>query len=143
MSQTMLNLALPDPLYKQLEVQAQVIARSVNELVVSTLTRNFLSSPDEQDIPSALQVELNAMENLSDEVLWQIAQSKFNDDKVALYDVLLERYHANTLTLEGRKWLDRLREESDALMLRKAHAYTVLQSRGKRLPSLTELRTHS
>jgi len=57
MSQTTLNLTVPEPLYKQLEVQAQAIARSVNELVVSTLTRHFWPPAYEQDIPPALQAE--------------------------------------------------------------------------------------
>ena len=36
-----------------------------------------------------------------------------NPDKVALYDVLLERLQDHTLTPEGREWLARLREEAD------------------------------
>jgi len=83
------------------------------------------------------------MEHLSDEALWQIAESTVNRDKVALYDVLLERHQAGTLTPEGQEWLIRLREEAEALMLRKAHAYTLLQSRGHKLPSLQDLRTQT
>jgi len=81
------------------------------------------------------------MDDLSDEALWQIAQSTMNRDKVAIYDVLLERNQASSLTPEGQEWLTRLRKEADSLMLRKAHAYALLQSRGHKLPSLEELRT--
>jgi hypothetical protein len=53
-----------------------------------------------------------------------------------LYDVLLERNQDGTLTSEGREMLHGLREEADALTLRKAHAYTVMSSRGHRMPDL-------
>jgi hypothetical protein len=82
---------------------------------------------------------LNALERLSDEALWAIARSTANDDKIALYDVLIERQNAHTLTTEGRHLLTQLRDEADALMLRKAHAYVLLQRRGYTLPSLDEL----
>jgi hypothetical protein len=109
----------------------------VNEVVVQTLTRGL--PPVEDDLPPATQVELKAMAQLSDEALWQIAQGSMNHDKVALYDVLLERYQAGTLTPEGRELLTHLREEAEALLLRKAHAYALLQGRGHQLPSLEEL----
>ena len=62
-----------------------------------------------------------------------------NPDKVAMYDALLERNREGILTSEGRNWLTDLRHEADALMLRKAHAYLILQSRGRKLPTLVEL----
>ncbi len=54
------------------------------------------------------------MEHLSDEALWAIARSTANDDKIALYDVLIERQNAHTLTLEGKHLLTQLRDEADA-----------------------------
>jgi hypothetical protein len=44
------------------------------------------------------------------------------------------------LTSEGQAWLDTLRDEADALMLRKAQAFALLKSRGHKLPTLDELR---
>jgi hypothetical protein len=61
--------------------------------------------------------------------------------KVALYDVLLERQQADSLDSNDQERLACLRQEADVLMLRKAHAYTLLQSRGHELPSLQELCT--
>ena len=77
---------------------------------------------------------------LSDDALWQIARSVMNQDKVAQYDVLLERNRAGALTPEGQEWLDTRRNEADALMLRKAQSYALLKSRGHKLPTLDELR---
>lgn len=85
-----------------------------------------------------MQTEFKAMEALSDEALWAIGQSRMNPDKVAMYDALLERDRDGTLTPEGRRWLTDLRQEADALMLRKAHAYLILQSRGRSLSYLTD-----
>lgn len=97
----------------------------------------------EPDLPPAVQAELQAMEHLSNEALWAIARSTANDDKIALYDLLIERRNAGTLTTEGRRLLTELRDEADALMHRKAHAYSLLQSHGYTLPTLDELRAQT
>jgi len=138
MSVRIVTLKLPEHLYERLETQAQTATSSVDEIVVQALARS-LPPLVEKDLPSALQAELEAMEHLSDEALWRIAESMMNRDKVALYDVLLERHQSGNLTSEGQEWLTRLREEAEALMLRKAHAYALLQSRGHQLPTLEEL----
>jgi hypothetical protein len=142
MSMRTVTLELPEHLYNRLETQAQAATRSVDEIVIQTLTRS-LPPLVEKDLPPVLQAELEAMEHLSDEALWQIAQSTMNRDKVALYDVLLERHQTSSLTPEGREWLTHLREQAEALMLRKAHAYALLQSRGHEMPSLQELHTQT
>jgi len=138
MSVRTLTVTLPEHVYERLKAKAEAASRSLDELVVQTLARD-LPPTVEEDLPPALKEELEAMAHLSDEALWQIAQSSMNPDKVALYDVLLERHRTGTLTPEGQEWLTRLREEAEALMLRKAHAYALLQSRGHTLPPLEEL----
>jgi len=95
--------------------------------------------PVENDLPLELQSELETMIYLSDDALWQVAESEMNPDKVALYDVMLERFHNNQLTAEGQTLLDQLRDELQMLTLRKAHAYALLQSRGHTLPVLADL----
>lgn len=134
MSNRTITLDLPAQLYEQLTTQAQAAARTLSDVVVETLVRN--SPPSiETDLSLGLQRELKALEDLSDEALWTIAQSAMNLDKVALYDVLLERQQDGDLTLEGQALLDRLRNEADELMVRKAHAYALLKSRGHMLPT--------
>ena len=133
-----ITVTLPEDVYEQLEARAHTAARSVEDVVAETLARTLPPAP-ELDLPPAVQAELKAMEQLSDEALWAIARSTANDDKIALYDVLIERQHTGTLTAEGRHLLTQLRDEADALTLRKAHAYALLQSRGYTLPSLDEL----
>ena len=80
------------------------------------------------------------MAHLSDGALWAIAGSTANEDKQALYDLLIERQNTGSLTPEGRRLLTGIGEEADALMVRKAHAYALLHGRGYTLPTLDELR---
>lgn len=118
----------------------------MDDLVLQTRMHHLTSVVEavvEDDLPAPLQAKLKALGQLSDEALWAIAQSTLNPDKLALYDTLLERLHEQPLTSEGREWLTRLREEANALMLRKAHAYTLLQGRRHSLSSLNELRAET
>lgn len=133
---------MPEELYNHFETQAVARKRSVDDFVLHTLS---LHAPPavEEDLPLKLRQELKAMEALSDEALWAIGRSTMNQDKVALYDTLLERNQEGSLTLEGRELLAALREEADFLMIRKAHSFALLKSRGHRLPSLEELRSQS
>lgn len=133
-----ITVTVSDDVYTQLEAQARSSERSVDDLIAQTLTRG-LAPAAELDLPPSVQAELNAMEHLSDEALWAIARSRANDNNVALYDLLIARQNAGSLTLEGQGMLTQLREEADALMVRKAHAYALLQSRGHTLPTLDEL----
>ena len=133
-----LTVTLPEYLYRQLQRQAQVVNRPLSEVAITALESVVV--PVEDDLPPGLQAELTAMAYLSDDALWQIAGSVMNKDKIALYDLLLERRQSGTLTPEGQAWLDTLRNEADALMLRKAQAYALLKSRGHKLPTLDELR---
>ncbi len=131
-------VSISDDLYRRLEVVAQQSHRSVEEVAQHTLAAH-LPLPVESELPEPLRTELQAMEQLSEDALWQIAESVMNPDKVAMFDLLLERHKEETLTPAGRSMLDQLRQEADALMLRKAHAYVLLKSRGHRLPTLAEL----
>ena len=133
-----ITVTLPEDVYTQLEARARSNARSVDDVVAQTLALGLPPSP-ERDLPSSIQAELHAMVHLSDEALWAVARSTANDDKIALYDLLIERQQSGVLTTEGRKVLTQLREEADALMVRKAQAYAILHSRGYTLPTLDEL----
>ena len=135
MSTRTLTITIPNTLYNHFEVQAQAIQRTVDDYVLETLFRQSPPSV-EDDLPAKLQVELRAMEGLSDEALWAIAGSTMNEDKVALYDVLLERNQNGDLTVEGEELLASLREEADFLMVRKSQAFALLHSRGHKLPRI-------
>ena len=138
-----ITVTVPEDVYAQLEAQARTTARSVDDLVTQTLAAQVLPPAPEADLPPSVQAELQAMAQLSDDALWAIAGSTANEDKRALYDLLIERQNAGSLTTEGRHLLAQLREEADALMVRKAQAFVLLHSRGYSLPTLDELRTQT
>jgi hypothetical protein len=129
MSARTITVTLPEPLLDYLETQAQAAARTIDELVAEVLVRNTVPAV-EATLPVAVQQELKALELLSDEAVWTIAQSAMNGDKLALYDLLRERYQDETITPAGLEMLESLHVEADHLMLRKAHAYAILKSRG-------------
>ena len=133
------KVEIPEDLYNHFEMQARAKKRTVDDFVTDTLSL-YGPPPVEDDLPLKLQLELKAMAALSNEALWAIGQSTMNADKVALYDILLERNQLGSLTAEGHALLASLREEVDSLMVRKAHAYVLLQSRGQKIPSIKELR---
>jgi len=137
-----ITVTVPEDVFAQLEAQAYTSARSVSELVMQALAHALPPTP-EADLPQAAQAELQAMGQLSDAALWVIAGSTVSEDKQALYDLLIERQNTVPLTLEGRHVLAQLRDEADALMVRKAHAYALLHGRGHALPSLEELRAQT
>ena len=62
------------------------------------------------------------MIHFSDDALQAIPGSTANEDKQALYDVLIERQNDGSLTLEGRHALAQLRDDADALMVREGQA---------------------
>lgn len=138
MTERTVTLALPEELYRELEAQAQVGAVSLDQVVLGTLRRHL--PPLEADLPAEIQSELRAMDYLSDDALWQMASASMNADKIALWDVLLERKQAGELTPEGQALLNRLRDEGELLTLRKAHAYVLLKARGHAIPTLDDLR---
>ncbi len=130
---------LPEDLYAHLAAQAQSVPHSRS---TSWRRRPSPSGSQLRLMPSlspALQAELEAMTQLSDDALWAIAGSTVNADKLALYDLLIERQNAGPLTPDGKQLLAQLRDEADALMVRKAHAYALLRQRGHTLPSLDDL----
>jgi hypothetical protein len=133
-----ITVQVPDAMYTQLADRARTTRRSVEELVLQAV--QYIVPPAiEPELPIAVQNELAAMNQLSDEALQAIAFSTANSDKIALYDVLLDRHRTGTITAEGTALLQTLREEADALMIRKAHAAALLKSRGHTLPSLESL----
>ncbi|OQY51166.1 MAG: hypothetical protein DRR08_03305 [Candidatus Parabeggiatoa sp. nov. 2] len=137
-----ITLALPEPIYQHLQNQAQITTRPLNDVIFQILSQT-LPPEVEEDLPFNYRIELESMAHLSDDVLWQIAQSTMNQEKVALYDILLARHKTGQLTQIGQKWLTQLREDAEQLMLRKAHAYAIIKNRGHQLPTLEELREQS
>src|SRR6266571_2382256 len=91
------------------------------------------------DLPSPLQEELQILERLDDDTLWQVACSQLPPARQRLYSRLLRKNSQGTLTAPEQDMLQTLGEQARLLTLKAAHAYMLLKWRGHRLPSPEEL----
>jgi hypothetical protein len=115
---------------------AEATSRPVEQVLVDALSA---ISPVSEDLPPELQAELDNLAQLSDVELLKIARSAFPAERRRIYDRLLERNSAGTLAPTEREQLKVLRQDSERLMLQKAHAYALLKWRGRVLPALTKI----
>lgn len=79
------------------------------------------------------------MEHLSDQALHAIAYSVELPEHGRLRDELSALNEAGTLTPQQQTQLRTLQAESEALMVRKAHAFVLLKRRGHTLPPISQL----
>lgn len=137
---TTITLDIPDNLYRQLRRQAQLNRQSVDELAQATLSR-FLPAmmAVEADLPLVLQVELNAMEQLSDAALWSLARGQMGSQEQAELAMLGELQGGRELTAVEQQRQNELLEQYDEIVLRRAHAAILLQARGHDLSDTTAL----
>lgn len=83
--------------------------------------------------------EIDALAQLNNTELRKVARSTYPAGKQRRYDLLLEKNSGGKISTDEKNELKTLREESEHLMLRKAHAYALLKWRGHSLPSLQQL----
>jgi hypothetical protein len=139
MSVHKITLRLPEDLYQQLRHKAELSKQALSEIALQSLRAGMPPTLDQ--VPGRFRADLQELDQMSAEILWQIAQADLPDEKVALYESLLEKNQNDELRQAEQEALETLREESDLLMLRRAYAYTLLKWRGHRIPSLSELTT--
>ena len=75
------------------------------------------------------------MEALSDEKLWEIAESSAPETNESTMARLLRKNQGPGLTEREEQRLAQLRIKVDRLTLRKSYAYLLLKYRGHRIPS--------
>ncbi len=76
---------------------------------------------------------LSALNSLDTPVLQRVAHAELDAAKTARYETLLMKNQREALLSKEQAQLDRLREEANLLMLRRAYAYALLKWRGQRL----------
>jgi len=123
---------LPESLYHRFAQIAQITQHPLYEVLLHALQVG--SPPSWDDAPAEFQVELAALDRLSDEALWSIVPSRKTDADMRPYQVLLDRNANVTLTHTERRELEALRLEADRFLLRKAHAAAILKWRGHQVP---------
>jgi hypothetical protein len=90
--------------------------------------------PSMADAPPEMQPELLSMQTLSIAELQQIVRSQIPAATQERHVELLEKNSQNTISADERQELASLRIEADRLMLRKAHAWSLLRWRGQPIP---------
>ena len=126
------TIQLPENLYRRLVDNARATQRSLEEVMLHALRVG--SPPTWEDTPAEFQADLAALDSLDDDALWEIARSRLSDAEMERYDALLEKSKQGILDDAERLELNRLRDEADRFMLRKAQAAVLLRWRGRAAP---------
>jgi len=137
MAMQTVTLRLPESIYRQTKRAAENMKRPLEQVLVDTLSA--VMPPSVDDVPVELQEELMVLENLDDETLWETAKNVMSPAHQRKWKRLMQKNKAGTLTSREQHDLEDLIAESERIMLRRAHAYTLLKWRGHRLPTLREL----
>lgn len=136
MSQTV-TLTLPNKLYRPIQRAAQATRQPVEKVLLTALAASL---PPLDDLPADLAGELAQMESLNNDALWQAMLETVPITQQQALEKLLQKNQAGELTPAERERLASLQHAADGVMLRKAHAAVLLRFRGRRIPTLAELR---
>lgn len=138
MSKT-ITLNLPESVLQHFEQVAAATQQPIEQLIMQSAMNNLppipsVSSPE-------LQQELSQMQQQDITTLRQIANSVVDLQQFQRHSELLELNAAGELTVEERSELTMLRQAADALMIRKAYAWSVLKWQGIPVPAIDSLPT--
>ena len=122
-----ITISLPERLYQQVEKLSQAKQRSVAEEVVAIVSSAL---PDQEDIHADLKVELDHLDQLSDEELWRAARVTAPVEKTDRMQILLDKQQLEGLTAVEREEAELLAHFFDRIMLIRARASVLLKSRG-------------
>ncbi len=132
-----INLQLPAALHQRLVEVAHASQQSLTEVIIQSIQTGL--PPGLEHVPERFQDDLRTLNQLNDNLLWEISTHDLSDDKAKLYEQLLVKNQQGQLTENEQLTLDTLRDEADLLMLRRAYATGVLKWRGHRIPKLDDL----
>lgn len=102
--------------------------QSLTDVIILSIQTGL--PPSLEHVPDRFRDDLRALNQLSDDVLWDVAALDLAEDKAELYEQLLIKNQDGQLKENEQPRLDTLREEADLLMLRRAYAVTLLKWRG-------------
>jgi hypothetical protein len=113
------TLKIPDEIYQRLELNAQAIQRSIEDILALVLKVG--SPPQWEDVPVEFQSDLQSLDAMTDEALHQLASSSKIESEFDRYDDLLELNAAETLSVAEQQELASLRKDSERFMLLPFH----------------------
>lgn len=133
----MVTLQLSDETLQRYQRGATAARKLLEEFLVDRLMEAV--PPLANDLPSPLHEELEALEQLDNDALWQVARSQLSPTLQRQYSRLLAKNSQGTITAQEQETLRTLGEQARLLTLKIAHAYLLLKWRGHRIPSPEEL----
>ncbi len=137
MATSTLSVSLPEQVVRRLEEAARASRQSVEDVAARSIEGNL--PPSVTSAPAVLRDELLALQALSDVDLLAIAESQADPAQQARHLILLEKVDEEDLTAAEQLELADARENADRLMVRKAHAWSVLRWRGCNVPDLEDV----
>lgn len=125
------SVDLPKELYQRLQRQAASERRTVDEWVQQVLVRQLpVAIAIEDELSPLLKDELRAMAQLSDDALWALLKNMLSSGQQDELELLSEIASERDLTEEEATRRQELLRQYHEVMLRRAHAAVLLQSRG-------------
>ncbi len=130
------TLHVPEETLQRYRRGATAVRKPLEEFLVERLLETV--PPLADDLPSPLREELQALEYLDDDALWQVARRQLPAARQRLYSRLLTKQSQGPLTVQEKETLHTLGAQARLLTLKAAHAYMVLKWRGHHIPSPEE-----
>lgn len=124
---TPITIELPSPIAEQLEEEANRQNTNVQDLVREFILENWSGHPS---LPDDVRAELAAFYRLSDNVLWLVARTTLSPGEQQELAELNDEANARNLTSEEEARREELLSAYDRVMVRRAQATAILQSRG-------------
>ncbi|MEZ4865127.1 MAG: hypothetical protein R3C14_27675 [Caldilineaceae bacterium] len=136
MSDQTLTVTLPEPLIHRLQRAAALTYRTVDDVVASVVDITLHAPPD---LPPELADEIAAMALFTDDALWSASESSLSRAQQRRMVQLTQKSREQSLTPAESTELDRLLEQYDQAVLRRAYALALLTQRGYQLPGPSQL----
>ena len=134
MTLTPITVELPVAIAERLREEAGRQKRPVRDLVRDLIVEHWNGLPT---LPPDVEAELDPFPNLSDELLWLIARTALTDGEREELAALNEA--TGQLTDEQEQRRETLLDTYDRIMVRRAQAAVILQSRGYNLSNPSTL----
>ncbi|MEA3338302.1 MAG: hypothetical protein U9R25_20625 [Chloroflexota bacterium] len=131
------TLPLPETLFLRFQQMATATRQPLTGLLLRAVEVG--GPPSWEEAPARFQADLAALDRLDDDALWRVARSRPSQAAVARLQELLEQQAEDRLKPEEQSELKQLMQDADLLMLRKAHAVTLLRWRGHAIPPAEKL----
>lgn len=122
---------LPDDVYERVERTAKGLQQPIDRALVKIVEAGL---PSLAKVPAGYRPELEALEEMTDDELWEVAKAEMSGVQQDRLDELLRKNQSEGLSAAEQQELDQLHAEANRLMLRKSYAQVILKWRGHPVP---------